>query len=130
MATLPTTKESTSYEHSELERAYTVQPLPDAVKREAGLVLDTEGLADRGSLRLAGDGHVSSVQRKSFYLSLIFSRPCFFLSLQKILMIHSTGPGQRNTLSCLQSLLELCVQTLPVQQAQLSSLFKPTNGEL
>lgn len=47
-------------EHTELEPKATVQPMPETLKREAGLVLDTEGLADGNSLRLAPDGHVGA----------------------------------------------------------------------
>lgn len=42
----------------ELERTATVQALPDSVRKEAGLLLDTEGLAGQSSLKLAPDGHV------------------------------------------------------------------------
>ena len=42
----------------ELERSETVQALPDSVRMEAGLLLDTEGLAGQSSLKLAPDGHV------------------------------------------------------------------------
>lgn len=47
-------------QHSELTRELTVQPLPEGVKVEGGLLLDVEGLSDQTSLRLAPDGHVSS----------------------------------------------------------------------
>lgn len=45
--------------HHELERELTVQPLPAGIKIEGGLLLDTEGLSDQTSLRLAPDGRVS-----------------------------------------------------------------------
>lgn len=48
-------------QHLEIERTLTVQPLPEAVKAEGGLLLDTEGRDTQGSLRLASDGHVSVI---------------------------------------------------------------------
>lgn len=38
-----------------------VAPLPDSVRREGGLLLDAEGFDGQLSLKLASDGHVSSV---------------------------------------------------------------------
>lgn len=46
-------------QHKELTHTLTVQPLPDAVKAEGGLLLNAEGLDGQLSLRLAPNGHVS-----------------------------------------------------------------------
>ena len=55
-------------EHHELERAMTVQPLPESVKAKGGLLLDIEEQKDRTSLRLALDGHVSQAPLIYLYL--------------------------------------------------------------
>ena len=51
--------EKPGMQHVDLTRELTVQPLPEGVKVEGGLLLDVEGLSDQTSLRLAPDGHVS-----------------------------------------------------------------------
>ena len=42
----------------EVTRAVAVDPLPDPIRAEGGLVVDTENLASTEGLKLAKDGHV------------------------------------------------------------------------
>lgn len=51
----------------DVERTVTVDALPESIKAEGGLVLDTENLATTEGLKLAKDGHVRS---KASFLAL------------------------------------------------------------
>ncbi|KAH7152563.1 hypothetical protein EDB81DRAFT_881531 [Dactylonectria macrodidyma] len=44
-------------EHFEPDHIESIQALPNAVQKETGLVLDTEGLDGQLSLKVASDGH-------------------------------------------------------------------------
>lgn len=46
------------YEANSLKNVPTIQPMPEGLKSEAGVVLDISGKTD-SSLKLAEDGHVS-----------------------------------------------------------------------
>jgi hypothetical protein len=46
------------HDRLELSRSLTVDPFPETLKAEGGILLDTEGLKGPDVLRLAKDGHV------------------------------------------------------------------------
>ncbi|KAJ6006996.1 major facilitator superfamily domain-containing protein [Penicillium canescens] len=54
---LPSLDEKPEYAHDEQGRTVMVKPIPDAVKSEAGILVDTEGFQGESSLKLAPDGH-------------------------------------------------------------------------
>ena len=49
-------------EVAQIERTATVDPVPDPIVVEGGLIVDTEGLKDTSGLNLAKDGCVSLSQ--------------------------------------------------------------------
>lgn len=48
-------------EASEVERIATVDPVPDPIRVEGGLIVGTEGLKETTGLKLAEDGAVSEL---------------------------------------------------------------------
>lgn len=50
--------EKSGSSHLESGTPEMVKALPDGIRRDAGLVLDTEGLDGQLSLKVAADGHV------------------------------------------------------------------------
>ena len=116
-------------EHHELERAMTVQPLPESVKAEGGLLLDIEEQKGQTSLRLASDGHVSqALSHDSACLNGCYIRPSYFHSRLTIRMIRSTGHGPPNISSCLLLHGERSVQIGLLPPARRSSSSRQHNG--
>lgn len=60
---LPSQDEKPEYAHDEQGSTVMVKPIPDAVKSEAGILVDTEGFQGESSLKLAPDGHVWQCHR-------------------------------------------------------------------
>lgn len=61
-----TTAEKGQVDMAEVAPAVTIEPLPNRLRVDGGIVLDVEGLADSTNLKLAADGHVSFVTTHTY----------------------------------------------------------------